>query len=33
MLRAHEGMDGAIAQGRLATDRLNAFITDKRKTP
>jgi phospholipase C len=33
MLRAHEGMDGAIAQGRLATDRLNAFIANKRKTP
>ena len=30
MVRAHEAMGGAIAQGKLATDRLNAFMADKR---
>ena len=29
MLRAHEAMGGAIAQGNLATARANAFITEK----
>ena len=26
MLRAHEAMNGAIAQGNLATDRVEAFM-------
>jgi phospholipase C len=30
MARAHEGMDGAIAQGKLATDRLDAYMAEKR---
>jgi phospholipase C len=30
MLRAHEAMTGAIAQGNLATDRADAFMTEKR---
>ena len=30
MLRAHQAMDGAIAQGNLATDRADAFLADKR---
>jgi phospholipase C len=30
MLRAHEGMQGAHAQGRLATDRFNAFMAEQR---
>jgi hypothetical protein len=33
MMRSHEAMGGAIAQGNLATDRLSAFITEKRATP
>jgi len=31
MLRAHEAMNGAFAQGNLATDRLNAYIADKQQ--
>lgn len=30
MLRAHEAMTGAIAQGDLATDRADAFMSEKR---
>jgi hypothetical protein len=30
MLRAHEAMGGSIAQGNLATDRMDAFIAEKR---
>ena len=30
MGRAHEAMGGAMAQGRLATDRLNAYMVEKR---
>jgi hypothetical protein len=33
MGRAHEAMGGAIAQGNLATDRLNAYIADKQAAP
>jgi hypothetical protein len=33
MGRAHEAMDGAIAQGNLATDRLNAFMAEKQAAP
>jgi phospholipase C len=33
MMRSHEAMGGAIAQGNLATDRLSAFIAEKRATP
>lgn len=29
MLRAHEAMGGAIAQGKLATDRVDAFMAEK----
>ena len=29
MTRAHEAMDGAIAQGNLATDRLDAYMAEK----
>ena len=32
MARAHEAMGGAIAQGTLATDRLNAFIAARQAT-
>ncbi len=28
MLRAHEAMAGAIGQGKLATDRVDAFMTE-----
>ena len=30
MARAHEAMGGAIAQGKLATDRLDAYMAEKR---
>lgn len=30
MLRAHEAMGGAFAQGKLATDRLDAFMAERR---
>jgi phospholipase C len=33
MLRAHEAMGGAIAQGNLATDRVDAFMAEKRQNP
>jgi hypothetical protein len=33
MLRAHEAMGGAIAQGNLATDRADAFMAEKRQKP
>jgi hypothetical protein len=33
MARAHEAMGGAIAQGTLATDRLNAYIAEKQAAP
>ena len=33
MLRAHEAMGGAFAQGKLATDRADAFMAEKRSAP
>ena len=33
MLRAHEAMNGSIAQGKLATDRVDAFMAEKRSSP
>jgi phospholipase C len=33
MLRAHEAMNGSIAQGKLATDRVDAFMAGKRSSP
>ncbi len=33
MLRAHEAMNGSIAQGNLATDRVDAFMAEKRQSP
>jgi phospholipase C len=33
MARAHEAMGGSIAQGKLATDRLDAFMAEKRAAP